>query len=152
MKNHLLLICCLGLLSGSCKYLPATRNKINYDNTFLNRALNDRSDYYFTNLKAGKNISGTLPIGMFDSGTGGLTVLNAFVNLDIHDNSNKEPIPGGDGNPDFRTEQFIYFGDQANMPYGHYAEVNKTGFLKELILRDALFLAGNKYYSSPYDQ
>jgi glutamate racemase len=44
-------------------------------------------------------------------------------------------MPKGDGIKDFRIEQFIYFGDQANMPYGNYSETNKTGFLKELILK-----------------
>jgi hypothetical protein len=54
----------------------------------------------------------------------------------IHfNNSNQKFMPKEDGIKDFRIEQFIYFGDQANMPYGNYSETNQTGFLKELILK-----------------
>jgi len=152
MKNHLLLFCCIGLLSNSCRYPPIATTKVNFGNSFLNTALNDRSDYYYFDFKVNARVSSTLPVGMFDSGTGGLTVLNALLNFDQYNNANQKFLPGGDGINDFRTEQFIYFGDQANMPYGHYAEVNKTGFLKELIFRDALFLLGNKYYRTGDDK
>ena len=40
-----------------------------------------------------------LPIGIFDSGMGGLTVLRALI----------ERLP---------DEQFIYLGDTARLPYG----------------------------------
>ena len=39
------------------------------------------------------------PIGIFDSGVGGLTVVKSLL----------ERLPG---------ENFIYFGDNANVPYG----------------------------------
>jgi glutamate racemase len=85
-----------------------------------------------------------LPIGVFDSGIGGLTVLEALLASDLHDNKTGAPVP--DGVADFHHERFIYFGDQANMPYGNYGSVGKTNFLRELIVRDALFLIGNAYY------
>ena len=47
--------------------------------------------------------------------------------------------------PDFAGERFVYFGDQANMPYGNYSAVGRTDFLRELILRDVLFLLGRRY-------
>jgi glutamate racemase len=122
------------------------------DPPFLERALNDPSDYYYVDFKALENPSPELPIGMFDSGTGGLTVLHALIGFDSHDNISQEFVAGGDGIKDFLKEKFIYFGDQANMPYGNYSEVDKTGFLKELILRDALFLLGNKYYRTSGDE
>ena len=152
MNRHLFIIFCIGLSSYSCKNPQGTNASVNFGNIFLNHALNDRSDYYYIDFKAGTDITEDLPIGMFDSGTGGLTVLDALLNLDIFDNSSRMPRQDGDGNKDFITEQFIYFGDQANMPYGHYPEKNKTAFLKELILRDALFLMGSKYYRSPDDE
>ena len=71
-----------------------------------------------------------LPIGVFDSGVGGLTVLEALKTYDAHDNTSG--ADGGDGRPDFADERFIYFGDQANMPYGNYSAVGRTGFLREL--------------------
>ena len=64
------------------------------------------------------------PIGVFDSGIGGLTVLEKML---------------GD---DFSSESFVYFGDQANMPYGDYASYGKSDFLRGLILNDAKFLLG----------
>ncbi|KAB2921212.1 MAG: Asp/Glu/hydantoin racemase [Bacteroidetes bacterium] len=79
-----------------------------------------------------------LPIGVFDSGTGGLTVLQAIVTLDAFHNATG--APGADGTPDFAGESFQYMADQANMPYGNYAAVNKTDLLKENILRCMEFL------------
>jgi len=84
-----------------------------------------------------------LPIGVFDSGVGGLTVLEALKAHDRHDNRTGKV--GADGVPDFAAERFVYFGDQANMPYGNYSAVGRTGFLRELILRDALFLLGRRH-------
>ena len=87
-----------------------------------------------------------LPIGVFDSGIGGLTVLEAILKLDQH--RNDTGAPGADGKPDFAGERFIYLGDQANMPYGNYGSAGRVDFLRELILRDALFLLGDRYYGA----
>ena len=83
-----------------------------------------------------------LPIGVFDSGVGGLTVLEAIKAHDRH--HNRTGADGADGVSDFAGERFVYFGDQANMPYGNYSAVGRTDFLRELILRDALFLLGRR--------
>lgn len=85
-----------------------------------------------------------LPIGVFDSGIGGLTVQEAIFSLDAFHNDTY--APGPDGRKDFETERFIYFGDQANMPYGNYPSVQRQDFLKELILKDAAFLLGTRYW------
>lgn len=95
-----------------------------------------------------------LPIGVFDSGIGGLTVLEAILSLDAFHNDSLKP--GADGRPDFEHERFIYFGDQANMPYGNYSAAGKAGFLRELILKDAIFLLGKRAFAdvaspSPHD-
>lgn len=84
-----------------------------------------------------------LPIGVFDSGVGGLTVLEAIKAHDRH--HNLTGAEGADGVPDFAGESFVYFGDQANMPYGNYAAAGRTVFLRELVLRDALFLLGRRH-------
>lgn len=68
-----------------------------------------------------------MPIGMFDSGTGGLTVLERFL-----------------AKSGFRNEDFIYLADQANMPYGQYNARGKTDFLRELIVKDAQALLERK--------
>lgn len=83
-----------------------------------------------------------LPIGVFDSGIGGLTVLEAILGLDSFNNETLQP--GADGKRDFEKERFIYFGDQANMPYGNYPSSGKEDYLRELILKDAIFLLGKR--------
>ncbi|MFM9011644.1 MAG: glutamate racemase, partial [Planctomycetota bacterium] len=83
-----------------------------------------------------------LPIGVFDSGIGGLTVLEAILAADDFDNRTLEPGP--DGRPDFAGERFVYLGDQANMPYGNYPREGNVAFLRELILKDAVFLLGRR--------
>lgn len=84
-----------------------------------------------------------LPIGVFDSGTGGLTVLNAMLTMDLFNNTTGAPV--ADGKPDFEDEYFQYLADQSNMPYGNYAAEKKTDLLKEHILKNIDFLIGNKY-------
>ena len=85
-----------------------------------------------------------LPIGVFDSGIGGLTVLEAILTLDAWNNENS--APGPDGRPDFENERFLYLGDQANMPYGNYPAAGRTDYLRELILKDAVFLLGRRWH------
>ena len=82
--------------------------------------------------------SAARPIGVFDSGTGGLTVLERLLASDAFDNATGEQRP--DGKPDFSSESFVYFGDQANMPYGMYDAEGKADFLRELVVRDARFM------------
>ncbi|MBL9178547.1 MAG: aspartate/glutamate racemase family protein [Verrucomicrobiaceae bacterium] len=87
-----------------------------------------------------------MPVGVFDSGIGGLTVLESLLTLDAFHNDTLQP--GADGTPDFAQERFIYFGDQANMPYGNYPAVNRTDYLRELIVKDAIFLLGRRFWSA----
>lgn len=96
-----------------------------------------------------KNISvkkNELPIGIFDSGTGGLTVLEAMLKLDQFNNRTGEP--GADGKLDFEAEFYQYLADQANMPYGNYAAERKTDLLKEHILKNMQFLLGTTFISN----
>lgn len=88
----------------------------------------------------------SLPIGVFDSGIGGLTVLEAIYQLDAFHNDTH--APGADGRPDFENERFIYFGDQANMPYGNYPAAGRTDYLSELVMKDALFLLGERAWTA----
>jgi glutamate racemase len=108
--------------------------------------INDARSFYQINFAKYPKINASLSVGVFDSGTGGLTVFNAIVAFDEH--NNQTGAQGKDGIPDFATEDFIYLADQANMPYGNYPAVGKTDFLKELILKDARFLLGNKYHTA----
>jgi glutamate racemase len=91
----------------------------------------------------------SLPIGIFDSGTGGLTVLNSILELDKFNNQSHES--GADGIADFFSERFIYLADEANMPYGKYDAEGNVDFLKELVIKDVRFLLGREYYNLPTD-
>ncbi|WP_394844216.1 hypothetical protein LZC95_45085 [Pendulispora brunnea] len=107
-----------------------------------------QSKLYPVDRKAYESVDySRLPIGVFDSGIGGLTVLNAILKVDEF--NNKTHQPGADGIPDFQDERFIYYGDQANMPYGKYPSVGKENFLRELVIEDAAFLLGNRYWATP---
>ncbi|NUQ61475.1 MAG: aspartate/glutamate racemase family protein [Pirellulales bacterium] len=87
------------------------------------------------------------PIGVFDSGTGGLAVLEAILAIDAFDNATHGPAAGGDGKADFGEESFIFLADQANMPYGNYPSVGKQAYLEDLIVKDAEFLLGDKHFA-----
>ena len=82
------------------------------------------------------------PIGVFDSGIGGFSVLERILTLDRFDNETGEERP--DGRADFENERFVYFGDQANMPYGRYDAAGKADVLRELAVRDAQFVLGGE--------
>ena len=89
------------------------------------------------------------PIGVFDSGLGGLTVLERMLGVDQVDNATGRFGP--DGVPDLARERFVYLGDQANMPYGDYAAEGKSDYLRELILKDADFLLSTNFYVTATD-
>jgi len=113
--------------------------------------LKNKSSYFYLDVAKYPTKNKKLPIGIFDSGTGGLTVLDAIVNFDKYENSNHNFSSNGDGERDFNKEYFIYLGDKANMPYGEYSGNNKTNLLKEHVIKDMQFLLGNKYYLSNSD-
>ena len=108
--------------------------------------LQDSSSFYFIDFGQYPTSRNELPIGVFDSGTGGLTVLDAIVRFDEYDNELR--ALGADNLGDFVHEDFIYLADQANMPYGNYHAANKTDLLQEHIIKDFQFLLSNKYYAS----
>ncbi|MBD8487278.1 aspartate/glutamate racemase family protein [Echinicola sp. CAU 1574] len=106
--------------------------------------LQETDNFYYINFKDYPEMDKTLPIGVFDSGTGGLTVLDALVQFDEYQNSGHQK--GSDGKPDFLGEKFIYLADQANMPYGNYSSEDKTALLVEHIIKDTQFMLSNKFY------
>jgi glutamate racemase len=114
-------------------------------------AISDTASIYYRNYK---NYSDTdfaqLPIGIFDSGTGGLNVVEKLMTLDMHDNISGKP--GSEGIPDLAGEGFQYLDDDANMPYSNYITENKQDYLRELVVKDVLFLTGNKYYANNIEE
>lgn len=110
------------------------------------KSLRDTASFYYVDFEHYPVGDAALPIGVFDSGTGGLTVLDAIVRFDRYQNTTM--LSPEDEVPDFASEQFIYLADQANMPYGHYAAAGKTELLVEHIFKDVQFLLSDKYYES----
>lgn len=106
--------------------------------------LQEEDSFYYVDFEDYPEMDKNLPIGFFDSGTGGLTVLDALVTFDQY--NNEERTEGSDDLPDFNSEKFIYLADQANMPYGNYSSEEKTELLVEHIIKDTQFLLSNKYY------
>lgn len=133
----------------SCKNKESSKYVVINDN-IVNTIINNKDNFYHIDVANYPLSDKSLPIGVFDSGTGGLTVLKAIVNYDENDNKNLQS--GSDGQTDFNKESFIYLGDQANMPYGNYSKENKIDLLKEHIIKDAQFLMSNKYYTNASDQ
>src|SRR5690606_14329553 len=101
-----------------------TKQDASTDNTEVaaieDAILNQDTSFYYIDTKNYFNnvVKEDLAIGVFDSGTGGLTVLDALVRYDKNNNGSTEA--GEDGLADFSKENFIYLADQANMPYGNY--------------------------------
>lgn len=115
----------------------------------IDSILYDKDSDFFIDTKNYPSERNQLPIGIFDSGTGGLTVMDAIVNFDKYNNQTNSYNTKGDSIKDFIHEKFIYLADQANMPYGNYNTFGKSELLKEHVLKDAQFLLGNKYYQYP---
>lgn len=65
-------------------------------------------------MSANKEINRRLPIGIFDSGVGGLTVAREIM----------RQIP---------DEKFIYFGDTARVPYGSKSKETITRYSEEIV-------------------
>ena len=147
-KINLLIAMFAFLLLLSCKEEKAKEVAVKKAD-IVSTIINDKDNFYHVDFNSYPNQDESLPIGVFDSGTGGLTVLKAIVNYD--ENGNETYASGKDGKLDFDKESFIYLGDQANMPYGNYSKENKVDLLKEHIIKDAQFLMSNKYYSNAKD-
>lgn len=137
MKNNCIILFVAGCLLISCR--PKGESTESQDSVpVAEKALTDTSSIYYADYNEYPDNIVTLPIGVFDSGTGGLTVLEAFLGLDLFNNSTGKE--GADGVPDYASENFTYLADQANMPYGNYASAGKQDYLRELVVKDALFL------------
>ena len=150
MKKFLYLAMAAALVLGACGNKKSSEAEQIELTPIMEKALNDKSSKFYADYPSYPQQLSKLPIGVFDSGTGGLTVLEVLLNADMIDNiSGKE---GSDGVPDFAGEAFTYLADRANMPYGNYAAENKQDFFRELVVKDALFLTGNRYWTNPADK
>jgi glutamate racemase len=79
----------------------------------------ERSPHILDQERSGLSGSVEAPIGVFDSGVGGLTILSAL----------REELP---------AENYVYFGDTANCPYG----IRSDDEIVELSIQACRFLIG----------
>ena len=143
--RFLIIFTCCSILIQCQKTTDQNRIRI------VDDILNDKQSHFYLDIENYPQNDPALPIGIFDSGTGGLTVMDAIVQFDQFDNDTRTRTPEGDGVSDFQNEYFIYLADQANMPYGNYGRENKINLLKEHIIKDARFLMDRKYFRSGDD-
>ena len=133
------------VLLSSLGYTPVqARTESQIIEHIIQLMLTQKESYFYIDVAHYPKKRQELPIGIFDSGTGGLTVLNSIINLDEFDNTHHTAVR--DHLNDFAGEKFIYLGDLANMPYGNYHKENKDTLLEEHIIKDVQFLLSNKYY------
>lgn len=149
MCGAFLRTCCLGaaiLLADSCRkqedmadLLPTVR-----------LALQDTTSVYYGHFGSYPGKLADLPVGIFDDGPGGLSVLKTFLEADLFDNITGEPVP--DGIADFGGERFVYYADVANAPYAGYPDAGAVGLLRDLVVQDALFLTGDTFFNMAVDE
>jgi glutamate racemase len=146
--NKYITLLLIGFLIISCKENPVEKKKEQVETVkdIQETILKDQNSFYYIDFRKYPKERNQLPIGIFDSGTGGLTVFDAIVNFDQFSNTTKDK--GSDGETDFDKESFIYLADQANMPYGNYSNENNVALLKEHVIKDAQFLMSDKYYQN----
>lgn len=145
MKKTLIIILAFSAALCSCKK-NVQQTPINLP--IVDKALYDSTSIFYGNFEEYPEDLKMLPIGVFDSGTGGLTVLEKIISLDVFDNITGKI--GEDDILDFAGEHFIYLADKANMPYGNYDAEGKSDYLRELVIKDALFLLDDSYYETQY--
>lgn len=110
--------------------------------------LKDNKNFYFIDARKYPVNNSALPIGIFDSGTGGLSVLNDLLDFKVTDYNPAFITPTALETHPLRNESWVFLADMANMPYGSYSIENNVGLLIEHILKNVQFLLGDKYYKS----
>jgi glutamate racemase len=143
----------MAILAATCaKQESAQLSNADREMPIVEAILHDQESPFYLDAKDYPAVGGELPVGVFDSGTGGLTVLDAIINSDQFDNENRTWTADGDGAPDLKSERFVYLADTANMPYGVCPQKGKTDLLKEHIIKDAWFLLNDEYYRTAADE
>src|SRR5574344_2669747 len=100
------------LLAAAFLFLSCSSGKNNQSDEVLSpilrKALFERSSRFYADFGNFPEARKSLPIGVFDSGTGGLTVLERMLSLESCNKTTVEMLP--DGIPYFKGE---YFTDAA---------------------------------------
>lgn len=116
----------------------------------VQKALNDTSSVYYADFSHFPEDYASLSIGIFDDDLSQFNVLEAFLTADNFNNITG--AEGADGICDFAGEHFAYLADGANASYDVYLQRGNLDFLKETVVRNALFLLGDSYYNLALDE
>jgi len=135
-----LAVCAVVLSLASCRTEVTESHLI----PIVRKAVYDSNSVWYNRLRQIPSDPSSLPIGIFASGLDGLAVLEAFLTSDYFDNITGAETP--DGIADFAGEDFSLLVDDANGYYGYYADSARIDLLRELAVRDALFLLGRNYF------
>lgn len=114
----------------------------------VRKALSDTASVHYVDFST-VAVDASMSIGIFDDDLSGLNVLEAFLVADHFNNITGKP--GADGIRDFAGENFVYLADVANASYNEYAGHGNLDFLRESVVRDALFLLDDAYYNQTLD-
>ena len=134
------------LLSVSC----GDRNRAGGLLPIAQKALADSSSIYYGDFSEYPQELFDLPVGIFDCSPDGFTVAERFLTVDNFDNITGRP--GSDGIADFGGEHLQILFDRANSPYGGFIDTGNPAFLKEQLIRNTLFLMGDRYYNLAVDE
>lgn len=114
------------------------------------KAIGDSTSIYYVDFAQYPDSLPMLPIGVFGCGPDGFAVAEKLLTADNFDNITGQPV--ADGIADFGGESIQVLLDRANSPYGGYLENDNLPFLKEQLVRNALFLMGDRYYNLAVDE
>lgn len=116
----------------------------------VRKAIGDTASVFYRNFADYPENLSVLPIGIFGCGPDAFAVTEKMLTADYFDNITGRPAP--DGIADFGGEHFQVLLDKANGPYGGYLEYGNISFLKEQVIKNTLFLMGDRYYNMAVDE
>lgn len=114
------------------------------------KAIGDSTSIYYGDFSEYPENLPVLPIGVFGCGSDGFDLVERLLTADNYDNITGRP--GADGIADFGGESIQLLIDRANGPYSGYLASGNLPFLKEQLIRNTLFLMGDKYYNLAVDE
>ncbi len=80
--NNTLAFFIISLIISACNITPKLKElkKLKENEAFVQEMIQNQNSFYYTDINSYPNKRKTLPIGIFDSGIGGLTVMDAIIN------------------------------------------------------------------------
>ncbi len=115
----------------------------------VQKALYDTTSVYYSNFGKFPYQNDTLPIGIIEFDTINPMALTLLQLERFNNITGKE---GDDHIPDFAGEKFQLLQDLENYPYNDYLDADREDYLREIVVKNALFLLSDKYYIHSSDK